>query len=544
MTKDDHQRINRVIARWSLLWATGAVAIVLALAFFATLYDVERRQTAHIRLNVDRVSEVLASIQGSLTRLNALGYQRCSIDPDGRFGENLLAMERERFHNSNIMAIAFVVDNQVLCSTALGVRARRFPRPAPDIVSDLGDKIWLERTLRLFGDDPEHQDQYFSVLQRGNYSAVLHRNRLLEPMIWPGQWELIADYGADKFSLAGNADLSHLPKSTGLLSLSGISSQACGGSVGLHCVAVHSSLTDIWQHYRYYIPVLLALMLWAAFTANLLTRRRLGNHYSAKNRVRRAFNNGDGFYCVYQAMVDLRTGQNVGCEITCRFEDEFGQIPRDDFIGVIRELGITWQWTETMLKQSLAEIARYDDWAHRFRVSFNVYPEDLCSGEALRLVQLQDVKHERFRYVLEVREDALLDEEAAIDNLATLDAAGFWMAMDHFGTGYSNVRMLAAAQCRWVKIDKSFVADIGNRSLRSTLIPGIVGMAHSRNIAVVALGVDTPPQIEALLEAEVVWGQGEALGRAVDIETFHAQTVQAAEHLIGHEDGEAPRHLV
>ena len=544
MTKDDHQRSHRVIAGWSSFWAAIAVVAVLALAYVLMLLDVQRRQAEHINSNVDRISTVLASVQATLTRLNALGHDSCRIAPSGQFGENLLAMERERFHNSNILAIAFLVDDEVVCSTALGVRARRFPRPAPDIITDLGDKIWLARTLRLFGDDPEYRNQYFTVLQRGNYSAILHRSRLLDPMVWPGEWQFIADYAGQRFPLVGNADLNALPKTLGQVAPNSVAGQACAGSVGLHCVAVRSTLADMWRDYRLYLPALLALALWVGYTTNVLNRRRLLELYSPRNRVLRAFNSGTGFYSVYQAMVDLRTGQNVGCEITCRFKDEFGQIPRDDFIGIIRELGIPWQWTEAMLKHSLAEIARYDDWAHRFRVSFNVYPEDLHSGDALRLLQLQDVDHERFRFVLEVREDALLDEEVAIDNLVKLDAAGFWMAMDHFGTGYSNVRILAAAQCRWVKIDKSFVADIGNRSLRSSLIPGIVGIAHSRNIAVVALGVNTPTQIEALLEAEVVWGQGEALGRAVDIDAFHAQTVQAAEHLIGHEDGQAPGHLV
>ncbi|MDC2890698.1 EAL domain-containing protein [Psychrosphaera algicola] len=89
------------------------------------------------------------------------------------------------------------------------------------------------------------------------------------------------------------------------------------------------------------------------------------------------------------------------------------------------------------------------------------------------------------------------------------------MAVDDFGTGYSNLKQLRDISCDTLKIDRSFISEMEDGSIRSTLIPHIVDIAKQLNLKIVAEGVENEMQRSALLDEGVEFAQGWLFGKAM-----------------------------
>jgi sensor c-di-GMP phosphodiesterase-like protein len=104
---------------------------------------------------------------------------------------------------------------------------------------------------------------------------------------------------------------------------------------------------------------------------------------------------------------------------------------------------------------------------------------------------------------------------------------GFQISIDDFGTGYSNLNQIASMECNAIKIDRSFVADMETGSIKSSIIPHVVGMAEALKLRVVAEGVENEAQAKKLEEMQVEYGQGWLFGRPMTAMNFsrHLETV-------------------
>jgi EAL domain-containing protein (putative c-di-GMP-specific phosphodiesterase class I) len=110
---------------------------------------------------------------------------------------------------------------------------------------------------------------------------------------------------------------------------------------------------------------------------------------------------------------------------------------------------------------------------------------------------------------LEITESVLLDDiDAAIRELQTLRALGVCLAIDDFGTGYSALGYLRRFPIVNLKLDRSFVGDLGQDPQATAIARGVVSLAHSLGLTVVAEGVETELQLEQLRTVDCDWGQG------------------------------------
>ena len=204
---------------------------------------------------------------------------------------------------------------------------------------------------------------------------------------------------------------------------------------------------------------------------------------------------------VYQPLVDLETRRVVGCEALARWaHPTLGTIPPAQFIPVAEETGLISDITRWVLRTATAECR---NWPHDISVSVNISARDFRNGdvEAMVLAALAQSDLPAHRLEVEVTETALIEEkETATKILSALGRRGVGIALDDFGTGYSSLSYLQALPFTKLKIDRSFVMDIGANPRSLKLLSNVAQLGKDINLTVTAEGVETEEQLALIRE--------------------------------------------
>ncbi len=225
------------------------------------------------------------------------------------------------------------------------------------------------------------------------------------------------------------------------------------------------------------------------------------------------------FSLVYQAQHDLRTPRVVGYEALLRWNDEdLGDVPPASFVPLAEETRLIETIGDWVLGRALMDARRF--------------PKDTRLAVNVSAIQLRDAKfparvariltaHDfpAARLELELTESATIaDDESIVSVLVELRRMGVRIAVDDFGTGYASLSYLRRLAVDMVKIDKSFIAGVGESPADSAIVLGIMGMAHGLNLLALAEGVETEAQREFLEVAGCDIAQGYLLGRPLPID--------------------------
>jgi EAL domain-containing protein (putative c-di-GMP-specific phosphodiesterase class I) len=159
-------------------------------------------------------------------------------------------------------------------------------------------------------------------------------------------------------------------------------------------------------------------------------------------------------------------------------------------------------------------------------ISVNVSPLQFAEGGALVdavRTSLLDTGLPPACLQLELTEGLLMTQTAqSLALMQRLRALGVSLAIDDFGTGYSSLSYLRSFPVDTLKIDRSFVRDLGPRAQQATLVNAIIGLGHNLGMKVTAEGIETEEQRRQLLELGCDTGQGYLLGRPMPVEAFEA----------------------
>jgi EAL domain-containing protein (putative c-di-GMP-specific phosphodiesterase class I) len=213
------------------------------------------------------------------------------------------------------------------------------------------------------------------------------------------------------------------------------------------------------------------------------------------------------FLLHYQPQVDVGSGRIVGIEALLRWQPQDGpMVAPGDFIPLAEETGLIvpiGEWVlETALRQQ-ARLARIMGGTPP-RMSVNMSARQFRQQDVAATVErlLKDTGCEASWLTLEITESVLMENPAAAaDTMARLSGMGVQLAVDDFGTGYSNLANLKRFPIHCLKIDRSFVSDIGGEGAEgddAAIVKAVIALAQSMKLEVIAEGVESAAQLDFL----------------------------------------------
>jgi len=227
----------------------------------------------------------------------------------------------------------------------------------------------------------------------------------------------------------------------------------------------------------------------------------------------------------YQPIVDLRSGAVVSVEALARWHNpELGQIGPDQFIPIAEETGLIIPIGEWVLQTACLQARAWqNDGLPPLRLTVNVSSRQFRSNQLVRAVlrALQKSGLAPDFLELEITETLLMTDLPETTNaLQELHALGIRLSVDDFGTGYSSLSYLRRFPVDTLKIDKSFIGDVGDDPDDAALVEAIIAMGRSLNLEVAAEGVETREQLEFLRVRACDLAQGFYFGRPLPPERF------------------------
>jgi len=219
------------------------------------------------------------------------------------------------------------------------------------------------------------------------------------------------------------------------------------------------------------------------------------------------------FVLEYQPIVALSSGATVGLEALIRWRHPTrGLLPPEEFIQLAEEIGQIEAIGGFVLRSAVTAAAHW----HRTRppgpyVSVNVSARQFRTPGFAERVDHELVAAELppDHLMLELTESVLLREEDQVwAELAALSDSGVRLAIDDFGTGFSSLSYLLQTPIDVIKVDKSFVGTLTTSERQRTLVAGIVGLARTLGLQVIAEGIETVADRDLLAEMGCPYGQG------------------------------------
>ena len=229
--------------------------------------------------------------------------------------------------------------------------------------------------------------------------------------------------------------------------------------------------------------------------------------------LRRAVANQE-FELYYQPQVDAQTEAVTGCEALLRWRHPTrGMVSPNDFIGVAEEIGVIVPLGAWVIQQACRDAAT---WPNQIGVAVNLSSQQF---KGMALVQtvisaLAAASLSPLRLELEITESVLLaDSESTLATLRHLRALGVRIAMDDFGTGYSSLSYLRSFPFDKIKIDRSFIKDISEKSDCSAIVQAVAGLGAALGMITTAEGVETVEQLGQIRSLGCTEVQGYFFGR-------------------------------
>jgi len=215
---------------------------------------------------------------------------------------------------------------------------------------------------------------------------------------------------------------------------------------------------------------------------------------------------------LFQPQVAIATGKIVGVEALARWEHpRFGAIGADQLFAAADRADLGLALSDHIQRLALGRAAAWPEALSGQRLSINLTAADIARpGFADILLDRIDASgFARSRLTVEITESGLIDDLGAASTLLTgLRQAGCRVAIDDFGTGYSSLAYLKALPLDYLKIDRKLAQDIGGSPRDRIVVRGVIEMALSLGLSVIAEGVETAEQLDLLAKEGCQYYQG------------------------------------
>lgn len=428
---------------------------------FAAIVDITERRRAETRLAYLAHYDVLTGLANRVLLHKHLAeeIQRGADDPDKAFA--LLCIDLDRFKNVND-TLGHAAGDDIL----------------KNVASRLGKLVGSDDIVARLGGDE------FTILLRNADREVAGAlaQAVCETLAQP-----FTAHGA-QVNLGASVGIGHFP-----------ADGADNDTLMKHAdLALNCAKAEGRGRYRVFEPAL----------DEELRRRQ------ALEIALRAALDHDRFELHYQPLVNIDSNTVSGFEALLRWHDpDRGLVPPGEFIPIAEEVGLIEEIGTWVLREACREVA---SWENRVKVAVNVSSYQFRDGRLVNVVRdaLAETGLEPGRLELEITESVLLeDSKATFDTLHRIRALGVRIAMDDFGTGYSSLSYLRAFPFDKVKIDRSFVSDLGNAAQADAIVRAIAGLSRELGMMTTAEGIETEDQFRHIAELRCTEAQGFLTGR-------------------------------
>lgn len=262
---------------------------------------------------------------------------------------------------------------------------------------------------------------------------------------------------------------------------------------------------------------------WAFFKQQMTERAAVRLRTEAS--LHDAFKNNE-FLLYFQPMFNIKTGEVVACEALIRWKKEGRLISPMAFIPIAEETGIIIPLGRWVIEEACKTLKH---WQRRYNVALPI-AVNVASQQFADPSLVPDIKQLSLRYQIEphllefeITETSLMNDiELAINKLEQLKSAGFSIAVDDFGIGYSSLSYLKHLPITTMKIDRCFVNDLPHESpIASTILM----LGQQLNLHIVAEGIENEAQLNWLKQMNCEIGQGFYYSQPLPLDEFEAKYI-------------------
>ena len=226
----------------------------------------------------------------------------------------------------------------------------------------------------------------------------------------------------------------------------------------------------------------------------------------------------------YQPKVDIKTGAVKELEALVRWKHQVhGLMSPDKFIPLAEQTGLIKPLTLWILHESLMQCAKWNNEGYKFRVAVNLSTSDLLDTRfpdtIARALKTHNVLPEKL--LIEITESTVMtDEDRVLEILNRLANIGVQLSIDDYGTGNLPQSYLSKLPVKEMKIDKSFVTDMGSNSNNALIVQATIDLGHNLGLEVVAAGVENAWTLSLLQPLGCDTAQGYYFTRPLNAQEF------------------------
>ena len=251
--------------------------------------------------------------------------------------------------------------------------------------------------------------------------------------------------------------------------------------------------------------------------------RLIQSRYQMGNDLQAAIGNGE-FQLYYQPKTDINSGLPIGCEALLRWKHpQLGYVSPAEFIPLAEDMGLITRIGQFVIEDAIQQASQWFRQGYKIPIAINISAKQFLHGDiAERILETQAAHNIPSELIsIELTESSFLhclkQTQAGIN---TLRSAGIKVAIDDFGTGYSSLSYIRTIALDILKIDRSFLINIESSVTDRAIVSSIIEMSHVMGLQVVAEGIETQPQLEALRELKCDQIQGYLIARPMPAEAF------------------------
>ncbi|WP_392339125.1 EAL domain-containing protein [Moritella marina] len=242
----------------------------------------------------------------------------------------------------------------------------------------------------------------------------------------------------------------------------------------------------------------------------------------------------DEFISYYQPIFEIDSKKVIGVEALIRWNHpEKGLVYPGDFIDLAEEVGVVIDFGNLMITQTVLQLQAWQAAGIYIHAAINISSKQFAPGHAERLVELVACELQKYNipgeYLhIEITERVFMENtELVADTLQKLRNLGVRIHLDDFGTGYSSLKYLINFPVDYLKIDRSFIARIGDNDNARKVIKSIVAMTKELELKVVAEGIEEQSECEFLAQLGCEYGQGFWFARPVAVDELSLPSIKS-----------------